>query len=181
MTTVAGTSYPQREALRSLAHACRRAGGAVPAPKMLLRHVDKLGKLMDLGLVEQRQGETFVHRNLVGVEHEYVGWVYEPTTSGHALLARTEGEPAPPPTPLRDEHWAILKLLVAIDAPRTAGSIADRLDGDLNTRQVAARLSLLARHGFAGSLEGEYMEPTKWYFTAAGEKAAAANGGDHPT
>lgn len=171
MSTVAGTSYPQRETLRALAHACRREGGAVPARKLLNGHLSRIGKLLDLGLVQVREGGFREHRDLMGRDKGYVENVYEPSDAGRALLARTEGEPAPPPTPLRDEHVAILKVLVEVSRPRTAGGIASRLEADLTTRQVAARLSLLARHGFAESIEGEYMEPTKWIVTEAGIEA----------
>jgi hypothetical protein len=186
---IAGTSWAQREALRALAAACARAGGAVPIRKLLNYHEGRLGKLLDLGLVQTADGETVKYRRLSGSTREYVETIYEPTASGHELLERTAGEPPPPPAPLRDEHWTFLAILAGLPAHHpsrrptvTAASIASRSGSDLSAQQVGQRLSLLSRHGFAASIEGDWMAPTRWVITPAGEDAlsehTSAQGGE---
>jgi len=176
--TIAGTSWAQREALRALAAACARANGAVPLRRVLSAHVGRFGKLLDLGLVQTRAGETRAHRRLMGARSEYVETIYEPTAAGHALIERTAGEPPPAPAPLRDEHWTILAILgrpfTGNRRPSSsAASIASRAGGELSAQQVGQRLSLLARHGFADDIDRDYMAPTSWIITTAGEDALA--------
>jgi hypothetical protein len=174
--TIAGTSWAQREALRALAVACARANGAVPLRKLLSAHTGRFGKLLDLGLVQSRAGETREHHRFMGERSEYVETIYEPTAAGHELIERTAGETPPAPAPLRDEHWTILAVLgqpfTGNRRPSSsAASIASRLGGELTAQQVGQRLSLLARHGFADDIARDYMAPTHWIITPAGEDA----------
>lgn len=180
--TIAGTSWAQREALRALAAACARANGAVPLRKVLgairCGHESRIGKLRDLGLVQTRTGETREHVSLGGERSEYVETNYEPTAAGHELIERTAGETPPAPAPLRDEHWTILAILgrpfTGNRRPSSsAASIASRIAGGLSAQQVGQRLSLLARHGFADDIARDYMAPTHWIITPAGEDALA--------
>lgn len=180
MTRIAGTSWAQREALRALARACKRAGGAIPARKLLSIHYEgRIGKLIDLGLAQFRDGETVEYRALSGTQTAYTETIYEPTAAGHALLARTAGEPPPAPTALRDEHWSLLAILASTPGSeriptRTAAGIASKAGGGLSAQQAGQRLSLLARHGLVASIDGDWMAPTRWVITTAGQHAHEA-------
>lgn len=171
---VAGTSYAEREALRALDRACQRAGGPISLRKLETAHAPRVAKLRDRALVHSPAGQPRTYRSLSGVETTYEERLYALTAKGRALLERTADEQSPAPTPLRDEHWTLLALLVGPNAPRTAASVARRAGGRLDARQAGQRLSLLARHGYATDIRGDYMEPTSWYVTAAGETALAA-------
>lgn len=180
--TIAGTSWAQREALRALATACARANGAVPLRKVLgairYGHESRIGKLRDLGLVQTSAGETREHVSISGERSEYVETNYEPTAAGQELIERTVSEKPPPPTPLRDEHWTILAILgrpfTGDRRPSSSAAfIASSIGGSLSAQQVGQRLYLLARHGFADDIARDYMAPTHWIITSAGEDALA--------